>query len=162
MTSDDQFFLDFVSLHPLCIHSANIQSVVLRRQLSSIPHDVKRYSAGVAEAIDRNVDYAAAVVKDTLNVYFPHVISFGSREAPALRRPPPRSLSDRACDWMVRHRAWTAAIVAFFGTGAVLYLGSRSFNNRKRRARRAGNGARKEIVGVLSNIVKQTPSLNKY
>ncbi|OKL59512.1 hypothetical protein UA08_05110 [Talaromyces atroroseus] len=130
MTSDDQFFFDF---------------------LASVPHDVKRYSAEVAESIDRNVDYAATVIKDALTVYFPHVISFGSRDLPALRRPPPRSVSERAYDWVMRHRAWTAAIAAFFGTGAVLYLGSRSFNNRKRRARRAGNGARKEIVVIAGS-----------
>lgn len=67
---------------------------------------------------------------------------------PALRRPPPKSVTDRVCDWLMRNRAWTAAFVAFFGTGAVLYLGSRTFDNKKRRARRAGNGARKEIVGT--------------
>lgn len=70
------------------------------------------------------------------------------RDVRALRPPPPpKSVSERIYDWVLRNRAWTAAIVAFFGTGAVLYLGSRSFDNKKRRARRAGNGARKEIVG---------------
>lgn len=69
---------------------------------------------------------------------------------PALRRPPPKSVTDRVCDWVMRNRAWTAAFVAFFGAGAVLYLGSRTFDNKKRRARRAGNGARKEIVGMFA------------
>ncbi|KUL87459.1 hypothetical protein ZTR_04531 [Talaromyces verruculosus] len=130
MTSDDQFFFDF---------------------LSFIPHDVKRYSAEVADTIDRHVDHAASVIKETLTVYFPNVLPAGSRNVPALRRPPPKSVTDRVCDWVMRNRAWAAAFVAFFGTGAVLYLGSRTFDNKKRRARRAGNGARKEIVVIAGS-----------
>ncbi|QGA20807.1 hypothetical protein EYB26_008515 [Talaromyces marneffei] len=130
MTSDDQFFFDF---------------------LSYIPHDVKRYSAEVADSIDRHVDQAASVIKETLTIYFPNILPVGSRNVPALRRPPPKSVTDRVCDWVMRNRAWTAAFVAFFGTGAVLYLGSRTFDNRKRRARRAGNGARKEIVVIAGS-----------
>lgn len=81
---------------------------------------------------------------------------------PALRRPPPKSATDRVCDWVMRNRAWTAAFVAFFGTGAVLYMGSRTFDNKKRRARRAGNGARKEIVGMFSAIKAAFPRLTVY
>ncbi|KAH8700686.1 hypothetical protein BGW36DRAFT_395734 [Talaromyces proteolyticus] len=130
MTSDDQFFLDF---------------------LSSIPHDVKRYSTEVAEAIDRHVDYAATVVKDTLTVYFPSIVYGSARDARLLHPPKPRSVPERVYDWILRNRAWTAAIVAFFGTGGVLLLGSRAFDQKKRRARRAGNGARKEIVVIAGS-----------
>lgn len=59
----------------------------------------------------------------------------------------PRGLADRAQDWMIRNRAWTAAIVAFLGTGFVLYYGSKKLHGKRRKARKAGNGARKEIVG---------------
>jgi hypothetical protein len=53
---------------------------------------------------------------------------------------------------MVRNRAWTAAIVAFVGTGCVLYYGNKKLHGKRRKARKAGNGARKEIVGELEEI----------
>lgn len=103
----------------------------------------------MADTIDRHVDYAATAVKDTLSIYIPSVIKSGGRDARLLHPPKPRSVPERVYDWVLRHRAWTAALVAFFGTGSVLLLGSRAFDQRKRRARRAGNGARKEIIGVF-------------
>lgn len=56
---------------------------------------------------------------------------------------------------MLRHRAWTAAIFAFFGTGGLLLFGSHALHTRKRKARRAGNGARKEIIGMLTPAVEE-------
>lgn len=148
MTSDDQFFLDFVS-----IHGNSDQTILCCSndafffQLASIPHDVKRYSAEVADTIDRHVDYAATAVKDTLSVYLPSIIKSTTRDGSLLLPPKPRSVPERVYDWVLRNRAWTAALIAFFGTGSVLLLGSKAFDQRKRRARRAGNGARKEIIG---------------
>lgn len=51
-------------------------------------------------------------------------------------------------DWISRHRALTAAIVAFVGTGAFVIIWQRRRRSRsgKRRARRAKNGARTEVV----------------
>jgi len=49
---------------------------------------------------------------------------------------------------MARNRAWTAAILAFVGTGVVLYYGSKKLHGKRRKARRASNGGRKEIVGM--------------
>lgn len=64
-------------------------------------------------------------------------------------RSSPRGLTDRVQDWMIRNRAWTAAILAFVGTGCVLLYGNKKLNAKRRKARKAGNGARKEIVGKL-------------
>lgn len=50
---------------------------------------------------------------------------------------------------MLRNQAWTAAVLAFVGTGCVLLYGGRVLHGRRRRARKAANGARKEIVGML-------------
>lgn len=70
-----------------------------------------------------------------------------------MRRAPVRAsssaLTDRLHDWINRNRAWTAALLAFVGTGCVLLYGNNKLNGRRRKARRAGNGARKEIVGEL-------------
>jgi hypothetical protein len=64
-------------------------------------------------------------------------------------RSPPRGLTDRVQDWVARNRALTAAIVAFLGTGCVLLYGNKRLNSKRRKARKAGNGSRKEIVGTL-------------
>lgn len=65
----------------------------------------------------------------------------------------PRALTDRVQDWMIRNRAWTAAIIAFIGTGCVLFYGRKKLNGKRRKARKAGNGARKEIVGKFENTL---------
>ncbi|KAE8324324.1 hypothetical protein BDV39DRAFT_119996 [Aspergillus sergii] len=129
MTSDDQFFFDY---------------------LASIPHDVRRYSLEVADSIDRQFDHAAKVIRDTLS----HQSWLPSSVRPT---PPPsrvrasQSLVDRAHDWVLRNRAWSAAILAFVGTTSLLYFGNKKLGGRRRKARRAGNGARKEIVVVAGS-----------
>lgn len=117
-------------------------------QLASIPNDVKRYSAEVTETIDRHVDHAATVLRDALSRNFPSVVRGSSRDLHILNTPPPRSVPARVYDWALRNRAWTGALIAFFGTGGLLLFGSSVLDNKKRKARRAGNGARKEIVGM--------------
>lgn len=74
-------------------------------------------------------------------------------------RSPPRGLTDRAQDWMARHRALTAAIVAFVGTGCVLLYGNKKLNSKRRKARKAGNGSRKEIVGTLGDTLQPATSV---
>lgn len=73
------------------------------------------------------------------------------RHAQNMRHP--RGLTDRVQNWMTRNRAWTAAILAFVGTGCVLFYGSKKLNGKRRKARKAGNGARKEIVGMSKKAV---------
>ncbi|GAB1204186.1 hypothetical protein APSETT445_002835 [Aspergillus pseudonomiae] len=96
------------------------------------------------------VDHAAKVIRDTLS----HQSWLPSSVRPT---PPPsrarasQSLVDRAHDWVLRNRAWSAAILAFVGTTSLLYLGNKKLGGRRRKARRAGNGARKEIVVVAGS-----------
>jgi hypothetical protein len=53
-------------------------------------------------------------------------------------------------DWIARHKAITAALVAFVGVGGAMggfmIYQNRYNHRRKRRAKRAGNGARREVV----------------
>ena len=65
--------------------------------------------------------------------------------------PPPRRIVPvgyvEACQrWVSEHRAITAAIVAFAGTGAFIIWRRRRADQAKRRAKRAKNGARTEVV----------------
>ncbi|KAJ5644060.1 uncharacterized protein N7484_006567 [Penicillium longicatenatum] len=130
MTSDDQFFFDY---------------------LASIPHDVRRYSEQVADSIDRSVDHAANAIRNTLSeqTWLPSSVRPPMRASQM--RSSPHGLTDRVQDWMIRNRAWTAAVLAFLGTGCVLLYGNRKLNAKRRKARKAGNGARKEIVVVAGS-----------
>ncbi|PKY04780.1 DUF1776-domain-containing protein [Aspergillus campestris IBT 28561] len=130
MTSDDQFFFDY---------------------LATIPHDVRRYSTQVADSIDRQVDHAATTIRDLLSnqSWLPSSVRPIPKRTPDLHSS--RSLVTRAQDWVHRNRAWSAAILAFVGTSCVLYYGNKKLGGRRRRARRAGNGARKEIVVVAGS-----------
>lgn len=148
MTSDDQFFFDYVSsIFPcrLQLPSANAIS-----QLASIPHDVRRYSSQVADSIDRHVDHAATTIRNTLSEqsWLPDPVRPSVR---GVHRSSPHGLPDRIQNWLTEHRAWSAALLAFVGTGFVLLYGNRKLNTKRRKARRAGNGARKEIVGMFDN-----------
>ncbi|KAJ5754020.1 uncharacterized protein N7511_008173 [Penicillium nucicola] len=129
MTSDDQFFFDY---------------------LSSIPHDVRRYSLEVADSIDRQVDHAASLIKDTIaqQSWLPPAVR-PSRASQRVRAP--QGLTDRVQNWISRNRAWTAAILAFVGTGVVMYYGSKKLHGKRRKAKRASNGGRKEIVVVAGS-----------
>ncbi|MCJ1463655.1 hypothetical protein MMC07_002263 [Pseudocyphellaria aurata] len=62
--------------------------------------------------------------------------------------PPPVGYLEFSKNWISRHRAVTAAVVAFVGTSAfvILYSRRRRSNRAKRRARRAKNGSRTEVV----------------
>lgn len=151
MTSDDQFFFDYVSItQPREISQALTLSLL---QLASVPHDVRRYSTQVADSIDRQFDHAATVIRDTLSQqsWLPPAVRPSMRDSQ--KAPGARALANRVQDWMIRNRAWSAAIVAFIGTGCVLFYGSKKLNGKRRKARKAGNGARKEIVGKFENTL---------
>lgn len=120
-------------------------------QLASIPHDVKRYSLQVANSIDRQVDSAATTLRDSLSQqsWIPSSVRPSRKTVDIV---PTRSLTGRVQDWMISNRALSAAVLAFAGTTCVLYFGNKTFNGKRRKARRAGNGARKEIVGMSVNL----------
>ena len=66
--------------------------------------------------------------------------------------PPPRRLMpvtyvESAQRWIMKNKAITAGVIAFLSTGSVLVYLQRQRAYTKRRAKRASNGARTEIVG---------------
>ncbi|KAI9868564.1 MAG: hypothetical protein M1830_005635 [Pleopsidium flavum] len=132
MSSDDQYFLDM---------------------LSSIPNDVKKYSLELADAIERQTNSVSAALRESLQsaTWIPQSV-----KPP---RPPPRRVVPaipqgyigHAQEWVLRHQALTAAILAFLGTGGFLVYRKRKLYGRKRRAKRASNGARKEVVVIAGS-----------
>lgn len=101
----------------------------------------------VADSVDRQIDCAATSLRNKFSdqSWLPSAIRPVSRKRPPVQTS--HSLTARAQDWVLQNRAWSAAVLAFVGTGCVLYFGNKKLNGKRRKARRAGNGARKEIVG---------------
>ncbi|KAF2397573.1 DUF1776-domain-containing protein [Trichodelitschia bisporula] len=131
MPSDEQNFLDF---------------------LAGVSSEVRSFSANMFDATDRHIDAFASTIRsayETSTSWLPGT----ARHAPSPPPPPPHgflpvSYVYKLQDWVSRNRALTAAIVAFVGTGAVMIWTQRKGRTARRRARRASNGARKEVVVI--------------
>lgn len=67
---------------------------------------------------------------------------------PAARRVPkvPPGYLEASRVWVSEHRAVTAAVIAFVGTGAFIIWRRRRSDRAKRRAKKAKNGCRTEVV----------------
>ena len=122
------------------------------RQLSSIPVHLQRYSNDIADFIDHNVDRAAHIVRETLSTvpWIPDSI----RPTPPSRPPVTiiaASRLDQIQGWVAKHKVLTGVIVVVCGT--VAYKGyQRSRSLRKtRRAKRARNGGRTEVVVIAGS-----------
>lgn len=118
-------------------------------QLSNIPNDVKKYSDDIADAVERLFDSIAAPLKETSIISAWRTRSIDQTFQPQPTRPPPVPVGyySWAQNWVLRNKALTAAIVAFVGTGGLLIYRRRKQYVRKRRAKRASNGARRDVVG---------------
>ena len=58
----------------------------------------------------------------------------------------PQSYLAKVQEWLLKNRAITAAVVAFIGTGSFIIWRQRRHYRQRRRAKRAANGARTEVV----------------
>ena len=71
--------------------------------------------------------------------------------APPQQRIIPVTYLDSAQRWVSEHRAVTAAVVAFIGTGVYVIWRQRRADRMKRRAKRGKNGARTEVIVLASS-----------
>ena len=121
--------------------------------MSSIPNHVKQYSSDVAEVIDRHVDKIADQVRESLSAqeWIPDAIRPHARPSPPVVVSVPSSLYERAQDWVSRHKVLTGFIIAT--TGVMVYRGYRrsKYCRKTRRARRARNGGRLEVVVIAGD-----------
>ncbi|KIW04068.1 uncharacterized protein PV09_04886 [Verruconis gallopava] len=126
MTSDDQHFLDI---------------------LSSVSKDIRKFSANAFDAADRQIDAVASSIKGALDSksWLPQSMR---PEPPPTKLAPTAGYWDRVVDWISKHKAITAAAIAFVGTGGALIYYQSNVHSRRRRAKRASNGARKEVVVI--------------
>ncbi|CAI6271983.1 unnamed protein product [Periconia digitata] len=125
--------------------------------LADYTHDIRRFTSQMFDASDRHFHSVSKLIKRSVpEGWLPEHVR------PSPPPPPPLPfvgtyLHDLQ-DWVSRHRALTAAVIAFVGTGSFLVWREKKIQSRKRRARRASNGARKEVVVIAgppnSPIVK--------
>ncbi|KAE8451030.1 hypothetical protein EG329_004702 [Mollisiaceae sp. DMI_Dod_QoI] len=130
MSADDQAFLDI---------------------LSSVPNDVKKYSSEVADYVDRHLEKVSNTLREALS---------SSKWIPESARPrppppPPRTFEISASPsalrqlqgWVLKHKVLTTFIVLAIG-GVTYKVIRRKISRKKRRAKRASNGARLEVVVI--------------
>ncbi|CAG9989982.1 unnamed protein product [Clonostachys byssicola] len=135
MSNDEKPFLDVVSGH-----------------LGPLPVLFRKYTDEAADYIEDHVDQAATFVRRTINStpWVPEVIK-GATPAP----PPPPDVAavvlsrfERFQDWVARHKILTGLIVVTCSYGAYKgYLANKSFR-KIRRAKRARNGGRTDVVVI--------------
>ncbi len=112
----------------------------------------RQYTNDAAEYIDKSVDRAADVVRDTLSAQT--WIPQSMRPAPPVKVPVAVvsvSTWEQAQDWVSKHKILTGVIVVVCGT--VVFKGyQKSRSMRKtRRAKRARNGGRTEVVVIAGS-----------
>ncbi|KAI2622433.1 DUF1776-domain-containing protein [Hypoxylon sp. NC1633] len=132
MSADDQQFLDL---------------------LSSIPNQIRKYSGDVADYVDKYVDKVADEIRDTLSSapWVPDYV----RPTPPARPPPvqivPMTTYERLHDWVARHKLLTGVIVLTVGYVTYKTVRQTKLMRKSRRAKRARNGSRLEVVVVAGS-----------
>lgn len=123
--------------------------------LDSLSTEVNR----VAESIDKHfkavastlLEYpVAASIRETIQSS-PWLYERPQPSPPPPPRVPPVTYLDSAQRWVSEHRAVTAAVVAFIGTGVYVIWRQRRADRMKRRAKRGKNGARTEVIVLASS-----------
>lgn len=142
MSADDQQFLDL---------------------LSSIPNQIRRYSGDVAEYVDKYVDKAADEIRDTLATapWVPDYIRPKLPDRPPPVQVVPLSTYEKLQGWISRHKILTGIIIVSFGYATYRTVRAGKLLRKTRRAKRARNGGRLEVVVVAgSPMLPLTKSLS--
>ncbi|KAL9099587.1 MAG: hypothetical protein Q9163_004931 [Psora crenata] len=104
----------------------------------------------LTESIEAHFESVARSLQDTFRAtpWIPDSMKPAPNPPSRITRviSPPVGYFEASRNWISKHRAVAAAVVAFVGTGAFIVLRRRKLDRAKRRARRAKNGARSEVV----------------
>ncbi|KAL8642037.1 MAG: hypothetical protein Q9228_001231 [Teloschistes exilis] len=118
----------------------------LMSYLNAIENTMEGEVSKIADSIDAVTDRISTTLRAALgeSAWFPDF-------KPPPPPPPPfvaRHVGyyEASTNWISRHRAVTAAVVCFLGTGAYMIWRQRRANRMKRRAKRAKNGQRTEVL----------------
>lgn len=114
--------------------------------LTAIETTVEGEFNRIADSLDALTDRMSASLRSAIgeSAWFPELKPPKPAPAPFIARP--MGYFEASSNWVSRHRAVTAAVVCFLGTGAYLIWRQRRANRMKRRATRAKNGQRTEVV----------------
>lgn len=117
--------------------------------LTSIETTVENEVERIANSIDAVTDRISASLRSAIGepAWLPDRKPLPPPPSQVVAKPV--GYFEASSDWISRHRAITAAVVCFLGTGAFLIWRQRRGNRVKRRAKRARNGQKTEIV-ILS------------
>lgn len=121
----------------------------LQEQITNIAWSLKANIFSAADAIDKQADAAAAVIRESLSnsTWVPESV----RPTPP---PPPVRIVEKAAarsagvvGW-VKNNKWAAVLLVgtAVGVGGYVYAKKRR-GGKKRRAKKASDGGRKEVVG---------------
>lgn len=114
--------------------------------LASVETTVENEVERIANSIDAVTDRISASLRSAIGepAWLPDKKPLSSPPSQAVARPV--GYFEASSDWISRHRAITAAVVCFLGTGAFLIWRRKRENRVKRRAKRARNGQRTEVI----------------
>jgi hypothetical protein len=116
--------------------------------------DAGQYAADhLGAPIDKGMDKSVDLVRGGINSVLTG-LGLGKKAIPPPVTIVHKGFFERSQDWMLRHRALTAATLAFLGTGAIgtfLFYSHHLSRRRIRKAKKSKNGARKEAVVVAGN-----------
>lgn len=127
-----------------------MDSLPLSDQITSEMSNILNSVNALTDAIDRHFESVGRSLKDAFRdtPWLPDSIK--PKPPPVPQRVPvvamPLGYFEATRTWISEHRAWTAAVVAFVGTGAFIVWRRRRNDRVKRRAGRAKNGSRTEVV----------------
>ncbi|EPE06194.1 hypothetical protein F503_03023 [Ophiostoma piceae UAMH 11346] len=148
--------------------SGDDKQAAIMDMLSNVTSEVVRYSGDVAGYVDKNFDRAADIVRDQLSAasWLPDQL----KDYIPKPRAPPTALElanaaemvwyERVQDWLSRNRI-IVTVAALFASGLTFRYVRRAMSARKvRRALRAKNGARCEVIIIAASpILPVTQSL---
>lgn len=115
---------------------------------------MRRYSGEIADYVDKTVEKAAETIRDSLASapWLPDYVR------PSRSRPPPPPIEiihlstyERIQDWVVKHKILTGVIVIGFGYVTYKVVKKSKLLRKTRRAKRARNGGRLEVVVVAGS-----------
>ncbi|KAG9245135.1 hypothetical protein BJ878DRAFT_582166 [Calycina marina] len=122
--------------------------------LSSVPNDIKKYSSNVADYIDFQLHKASNTLRDALSACLP------KSAQPTPPPPPPRSFMQfttpastlaRCQKWVSGHKILTGIFVVSIGGLTYYVVKQRATGRKKRRAKKASNGGRMEVVVIAGS-----------
>lgn len=114
-----------------------------------MPNDVKRFGNEVADMVDRHIEHVANALRETLSTSTWIPESARPKQIPKTpiqKTALPITVYNRTYDLVMRHKILTGSVLLSAGVSAYMIISRRKDYGRKRRAKRANNGARLEVV----------------